>query len=919
VAAPDRRPDTDYAPSSDPKSGQKSGTESGRSSGKDQASQDGKAGNSSSGIGLRKRSAAPVADEESDEPAPVSKSDKVLRGGALFELSGQKSSAAGLKPQGGESAPNNSDRQKGESRNQPTGDIGQEQAGKKTNAAQLRGAVDNGKESNKAGFQYRSSKNAPLAPVADGSDKAEGRATSKPASLEEGEGEEDFLRRKAKLAKPDAYYYKGLQDRKPGAATDNLSEVEFESTDSSRELQNPDARRWKSISEIRGRYGRRDLAADAIVITGPQQALEQLRNGEGDGANPIADLGTEAYTPIVENSFLPAYENPLSTFGVDVDTASYSNVRRFLNKFQLPPRDAVRIEELVNYFSYSYPQPTGEQPVSVSVDAANCPWNPTNQLVRVGLKGKEIPRDKRPPSNFVFLVDVSGSMQAANKLPLVQKGLNLLTDQMAETDQVGIVTYADRAVQRLETTNGTNKTAIHQVINSLQAGGSTNGADGIRLAYDAAARHFIAGGSNRVILCTDGDFNVGITGDALVEFVQDRARSKVFSTVLGFGMGNVKDGFLEKLADKGNGQYAYIDREEEARKVFVEDLSGTLTTIAKDVKLQIEFNPNQVGSYRLLGYENRVMPAADFKNDKIDAGDMGAGHTVTALYEIVPPAAAPKSEGGNELRYRNTVVPQEGPLASELLTVRLRYKLPEADTSRLSEYPIGNTTNVLAVSNGAGTPLEYSVRLQRLAPEDAAVSLRSFFVAGNPDSPVIEADSRSRILMFRGNSDQVAESQKRLADRGEKLEPASRDLNWAAAVAAFGLILRDSEYRGQANFDMVLELATAAKGDDPTGRRQEFITLVQRAREIVNQRSEGRVVRLLSKISDAEREQVATVDGKYSNLLRIVAAPDDVAAYGSMREFGRWEGTVYAGQKDLPQGFWVYVYPNWYIWGNTAK
>ncbi|HTI52018.1 MAG TPA: von Willebrand factor type A domain-containing protein, partial [Planctomycetaceae bacterium] len=359
---------------------------------------------------------------------------------------------------------------------------------------------------------------------------------------------------------------------------------------------------------------------------------------------------TEAYDPIIENPFVAPTAEPLSTFGVDVDTASYANVRRFLTNQQMPPRNAVRIEELVNYFRYDYPQPAAGQPVSINVEVGRAPWRPGNRLVRIGLKGREIPRDKRPTSNFVFLVDVSGSMQAENKLPLVKAGLSMLTEQMTESDRVAIVTYSDTAALRLESTTGDNRQPILNTITGLQANGSTNGAGGIQLAYETAVRHFIEGGVNRVILCTDGDFNVGVTGDdELVKLIEERARSKVFFSVFGFGMGNLKDGKLEKLADKGNGHYAYIDGQREAKKVFVDELSGTLVTIAKDVKLQVEFNPARVGAYRLIGYENRALAAQDFNNDKKDAGDMGAGHTVTALYEIVPADTLPRQSAEERL------------------------------------------------------------------------------------------------------------------------------------------------------------------------------------------------------------------------------------------------------------------------------
>lgn len=604
----------------------------------------------------------------------------------------------------------------------------------------------------------------------------------------------------------------------------------------------------------------------------------QARPGPGPGDSKFSSFYTdtyevqnEGYDPIVENLFLSSYENPLSTFGVDVDTASYSNVRRFLTQRQRPPQNAVRIEELVNYFSYDYPQPTDERPFSVNIEVGRCPWYPPHSLVRIGLKGREIDRNKRPASNLVFLVDVSGSMQAENKLPLVKMGLNLLTQQMAESDRVAIVTYSDTAVQRLESTNGTNKEAILGVVNGLQAGGSTNGAGGIQLAYRAALDHFITGGTNRVILLTDGDFNVGVTGDdELVKLIEERARTKVFFSVFGFGMGNLKDGKLEKLADKGNGQYAYVDNQKEARKVFVEDLAGTLVTIAKDVKIQVEFNPNQIGNYRLIGYENRVMAAQDFHNDAKDAGDIGAGHTVTALYEITQAGPVPKPQLGDTLRYRAAVVPQEGALSRELLTVKLRYKLPEGDTSTLFEVPFNDP---------------------RPGPQGG--------VGGAGSSPAPPPS----------------------------MPQASRDFNWASAVAAFGMLLRDSQFRGQANFDMVLELARAAVGEDKGGHRKEFIELVEAAKAmsvgtspVVDNTFDGPPpVPAAVVLTREQAEAKASLVGKYKNLLRIVEAPGDAAAYGAVRDFGYWEGTTYAGQNDLPKGYWVYVAPNWYIWGDTTQ
>jgi secreted protein with Ig-like and vWFA domain len=542
--------------------------------------------------------------------------------------------------------------------------------------------------------------------------------------------------------------------------------------------------------------------------------------------------------------------------------------------------------------------------------------------VRVGLKGREIPRDKRPASNLVFLVDVSGSMQAENKLPLVKMGLNLLTQQLNESDRVAIVTYSDTAVQRLESTNGTNKPAIAQVIDSLQAGGSTNGAGGIQLAYRAALDHFIAGGTNRVILCTDGDFNVGVTDDnQLVQMIQERARTKVFFSVLGFGMGNLKDGKLEKIADKGNGQYAYIDSQREAQKVFVEDLAGTLVTIAKDVKVQIEFNPNQVGGYRLIGYENRVMSAQDFNNDAKDAGDIGAGHTVTALYEVLPAGALPKPEIGENLRYRKAVVPADGPLASELLTVKLRYKQPEGDTSTLIEVPVAKRTIELLDLVKDGEAVACAVELRRIDARSAANTLKSLFGADRQESRTFDADEAGKRLLLRASPKEISLVKEVLLQLGEGGNTVSRDFNWAAAVAAFGMILRDSQYRGQASFDLVLELAQAAKGEDPTGRRQEFIDLVKAAKALVAPAAP--VVETSpappKPLTREQAEAKASVDGKYKNLLRIVEAPEDGAAYGEWNDYGRWDETSYRGQNNLPQGYWVYVSPHWYIWGDIAK
>ena len=401
--------------------------------------------------------------------------------------------------------------------------------------------------------------------------------------------------------------------------------------------------------------------------------------------------GGERYNPIAENPFVTAAKEPLSTFSIDVDTASYANMRRFLTHDALPPRDSVRIEELVNYFPYAYPQPEGEDPFSINVEVARCPWESSHRLARIGLKGREIAADKRPPSNLVFLIDVSGSMAAPNKLPLVKAALRLLLDRLGEADRVAIVVYAGRSGTLLPSTPCHQKDAIVKALDRLQASGSTNGAGGIQLAYDVATASIVEGGTNRVILCTDGDFNVGVTNqEDLLKLIAQKAKRKVFLSVLGFGMGNLKDGIMEQLADKGDGNYAYIDTMLEARKVLVEQLSGTLVTIAKDVKIQVEFNPAKVASYRLIGYENRMLRKQDFNDDRKDAGEIGAGHTVTALYELVPadgnanPGAAVDDLVFRKKPEASKVEPEaiDPEMSKFSLLVKLRYKEPEGEASK---------------------------------------------------------------------------------------------------------------------------------------------------------------------------------------------------------------------------------------------
>ncbi|HEU0054365.1 MAG TPA: VWA domain-containing protein [Longimicrobium sp.] len=464
-------------------------------------------------------------------------------------------------------------------------------------------------------------------------------------------------------------------------------------------------------------------------------------------------FNTEEYRHIDENDFLDVAANPLSTFAIDVDAASYANVRRFLRERRLPPADAVRIEELVNYFDYDYADPDGEHPFSIVTEVSAAPWNPAHRLVHVGLQGKRMERRELPPSNLVFLIDVSGSMQSYDKLPLVKESLRLLVNQLRPQDRVAIVVYAGRAGLVLPSTPGNERRRIMEAIDELEAGGSTAGGAGIRLAYEVAREYFADGGNNRVILATDGDFNVGPSSEGeLVRMIEERRDQGIFLTVLGFGTGNLKDGRMEQLADHGNGNYAYVDGESEARKVLVREMGGTLVTIAKDVKVQVEFNPAHVRAYRLIGYENRLLAAEDFNDDRKDAGELGAGHSVTALYEIVPVGAPSPAGNVDALRYQE-VRPRPGASASdELLTVKLRYKAPEGERSWVIEQPV--------------------------------------------------------------------------RDRGTELAGASDDFRFAAAVAEWGMLLRDSPHRGEATFEGVAELAQGALGHDEHGYRAEFVRMV---------------------------------------------------------------------------------------------
>ncbi len=444
--------------------------------------------------------------------------------------------------------------------------------------------------------------------------------------------------------------------------------------------------------DFRARTAQRLLRAEAVAQPGAAKAAADVSGDDArrDRLAGIRDAAeapsTESYDFIEENPFLRAATAPLSTFSIDVDTASWSLVRRHLNDGHLPPRGAVRIEEMVNYFPYAYAGPDGADPFAVHTEVASCPWQPNHRLVRIGLKGREIDEGTRPAANLVFLIDVSGSMHPADKLPLLIQSMKLLASRLQDRDRVAIAVYAGASGLVLPSTAGSERETVLDALDRLSAGGSTNGGAGIRLAYDVAQRHFIRGGINRVILATDGDFNVGTTNQSdLVDLVKEKAKGGVFLTVLGFGRGNTKDSTMEALADKGNGNYAYVDSLTEGRKVLVEQAGGTLQTIAKDVKIQVEFNPALVAGYRLLGYENRMLAAEDFQDDAKDAGEIGAGHTVTALYEVVPAGQPVPTAEVDELKYS---APAAGSGSSELLTVKLRFKEPDGDVSRPLSFPL---------------------------------------------------------------------------------------------------------------------------------------------------------------------------------------------------------------------------------------
>ncbi len=503
----------------------------------------------------------------------------------------------------------------------------------------------------------------------------------------------------------------------------------------------------------------RAMGAAGYDNTGSVMGKEVMRcqaipSATRSGIFQQTDFNTEDYKRIFPNEFLSAVENPLSTFSIDVDAASYANIRRFINSGGLPPKDAVRIEEMINYFSYDYPQPAGEQPFSITTEISTCPWNETHRLVHIGLQGKRVETGEMPPSNLVFLLDVSGSMDTPLKLPMLKAAFRLLVGQLRPEDRVAIVVYAGSAGLVLESTPGNHKQEILSALQRLRAGGCTAGGAGIKLAYKLAKDNFIEGGNNRVILATDGDFNVGVSSEGeLVRMIEEKRADGIFLTVLGFGTGNYKDSKMEQLADKGNGNYAYIDNIQEARKVLVSEMSATLLTIAKDVKIQVEFNPTRVQAYRLIGYENRMLKKEYFNDDTVDAGEIGAGHTVTALYEIVPVGVDFKLSSVDDLKYQKNSISDKALKSKELLTVKFRYKAPDGNVSRLIE------------------------------------------------------DT--------------------LADRDCDLDKTSDNFRFSAAVAQFGMLLRDSEFKGDSDYDKVIMLANSSLGEDNKGYRNEFVRMVE--------------------------------------------------------------------------------------------
>ncbi len=475
----------------------------------------------------------------------------------------------------------------------------------------------------------------------------------------------------------------------------------------------------------------------------------------------VADEGfnTEEYDKINENQFKDARENPLSTFSIDVDTASYTNVRRYLASNHLPPKDSVRIEEMINYFTYDYPQPKGDHPFSINTEIASCPWSKEHKLIHIGLQGKKLDYKNFKPSNLVLLVDSSGSMSDQNKLPLLKQSLKLMLDELDDRDRIAVVAYAGSAGLILPSTPASEKNAILDALDSLQAGGTTAGGAGIQLAYNVAKENIITGGNNRVILATDGDFNVGVSSTSdLVRLIEEKRKDDIYLTICGFGMGNYKDGRMEQISNAGNGNYFYIDTIKEAEKVFVKEMRANMFTIAKDVKIQVEFNPARVKAYRLVGYENRLLANEDFDDDTKDAGELGAGHTVTALYEIIPAGSDEGVRKSGDLKYQETKIKEGVSQSNEVMTLKFRYKPPKQETSLLI--------------------------------------------------------------------------QQTLEDRDVEVSRSSENFRFSAAVAGFGMMLRDSKFKGDLTFQQLAALAKSSLGDDTDGYRAEFLRLLDTARLI---------------------------------------------------------------------------------------
>jgi Ca-activated chloride channel family protein len=520
----------------------------------------------------------------------------------------------------------------------------------------------------------------------------------------------------------------------------------------------PEEGKLTEVKEAESVKNKREIAAKRKPRPLPSNLPPMgLASGYEKKADDFAGEGrfnTEEYSKIDENRFKAVSENPLSTFSIDVDNASYSNIRRFINQQRMPPKGAVRIEEMINYFSYDYPDPKGAHPFSIFTEVSACPWNEGHKLVHIGLQGKRLNYDELKPCNLVFLVDSSGSMSSYNKLPLLKKSLAMLLDQLDDRDRVAIVAYAGSAGLVLPSTSATKKELIRNALDRLNAGGTTAGGAGIQLAYKVAKENLIKNGNNRVILCTDGDFNVGVSATSeLVGLIEEKRKDDIYITICGFGMGNYKDSRMEDITNAGNGNYFYIDSVREAEKVFVKEMRANMFTIAKDVKIQVEFNPTRVKAYRLVGYENRLLAKEDFEDDKKDAGELGAGHTVTALYEVIPAGSKEQVPTAGKLKYQETRVKDSAAGSIEIMTVKLRYKPPKEEKSKLLEVAV--------------------------------------------------------------------------MDKDLPLDRASEAFRFSSSVAGFGMLLRDSEFKGDLTYKKVIRLAKASKGRDEDGYRSEFIRLVE--------------------------------------------------------------------------------------------